>query len=1055
MNAWIRKAGLGLAVLALGVTAARRGEAQGTTFSAVQGIVTQAGTTDRAIEGATITVINGSTGQRYSATSRSNGRFNVENVAIGGPYTIEARAIGYQAARRSNVTLTLGQRYDANFTLQQSVVQLQEVVVSGAANPLINANKTGAEQIIGAQAIENLPLLGRNFTDLVRTSPQVVGTSVSGQNNRFNNIQIDGGVNNDLFGLGGTGAPGGQVNASAISLEAVKEFQILIAPFDVRQAGFTGGLVNAVTKSGTNEFHGSIFGYLQSNGLVGKDTAGAEAAAFNTKQYGFTASGPIVRDKVHFFVAADLQKQSTPWAGQQIGSDPTGGADSVGIGITQATAQRVTDYLTGLGYNPGDWRAPTLSTPDNNVFGKLTFHLGTNSSLELSNNYVKASDDKLTRNSTATGNRDGYQLSLSGWSQANKNNTTRAKWAAVFGNGLNNEFLAGYSSIRDIRDLTNRIPLLLIGGDRSSATIAAGGDRFSQGNQLNQDIYEITDNLTFDVGAHRITVGTHNEFFKFFNVFTAGSYGIYSFKNVDSLIGSNPNRYEILFGTPSRPEGAVANFNVKQYGFYAEDAWSPSDRLTLTLGLRADLPKVDNPTTNPGLLDSLGVNTGVSPNGKLWSPRFGFNFDPMGQGKMIFRGGVGVFSGRPPYVWVSNAFVNTGLEQLDLVCSGSQVPAFTLDTAATPRTCKSGSGPSSSASTINYFDKNFKYPQALKIAFGMDRQLPWNVVATFDFLHTRSLNQFFLSDVNLVTGGINNEGRRLYGTVNPTVGSGTGSATAARYSNSYRAVIRHSNQSGDFSTSLTGQLQKRFSNGIEFNIGYTWSRTRDQMSLTSSIASSNLGFAPLAGEMDQRFRRISAFDRPHKVAISGSVNAPFKTRVSLFYTGQSGNPYTYMIVGDANADGITTNDIAYIPRDANDITLSGTPADQATKFATLDAYINDQACLRDNRGKVMERNTCRNPWQSFLDGRIGKVIPTVSGQSLELTLDVFNLLSLVGSDWGTIRSTTGFETANLLQLKGYDAANNRAIYDLTLPQKDRVSTNASRWKMQLGAKYTF
>jgi outer membrane receptor protein involved in Fe transport len=1051
MNAWIRKAGLGLAVLALAAVTGRRGEAQGSTFGAVQGIVTQSGTTGRAIEGATITVTNGSTGQRYSATTRSNGRFNVENVVVGGPYTIEARAIGYQAARRTGVTLVLGQRYDASFMLQQSVVQLQEVVVAGQANPLINANKTGAEQIIGAQAIENLPLLGRNFTDLVRTSPQVVGTSVSGQNNRFNNIQIDGGVNNDLFGLGSTGAPGGQVNASAVSLEAIKEFQILIAPFDVRQAGFTGGLINAITKSGTNEFHGSVFGYLQGNDFVGKDTAGASAAAFNTKQYGFTASGPIVRDKVHFFIATDLQKKTAPWGGQQIGSDPTGGADSVGIGITQATAQRVTDYLTGLGFNPGDWRAPTQATPDNNVFGKLTFHLGTNSSLELSNNYVKASDDKLTRASTATGFRDGYQLSLSGWKQSNKTNTTRAKWAAVFGGGLNNELLVGYSAIRDIRDLSNRIPLLLVGGDRAGATIAAGADRFSQGNQLNQDIYEVTDNLTFDKGAHRFTLGTHNEFLKFYNVFTAGSYGIYSFKNVDSLIGSNPNRYEIFYGTPSRPAGAVADFNVKQYGFYAQDAWSPSDRLTVTAGLRIDLPNVDNPATNPGLLDSLSINTGVAPNGKLWSPRIGFNFDPMGEGRMIFRGGVGVFSGRPPYVWVSNAFVNTGLEQLDLVCSGAQTPAFTLDTAATPRACKSGAGAAPAAATINYFDKNFKYPQALKIAFGVDRQLPWNVVGTVDFLHTRSLNQFFLEDVNLVAGEINTEGRRRYGTNN----AGSGASTPLRYSNNYRAVIRHSNQSGDFSTSLTGQLQKRFSNSLEFNIGYTWSRTRDQMSLTSSIASSNLGFAPLAGEMDQRFRRISAFDRPNKVAISGSINAPFKTRVALFYTGQSGNPYTYMISGDANADGITTNDIAYIPRDASEITLSGTPADQATKFATLDAYINDQACLRDNRGQIMERNTCRNPWQSFLDGRIGKVIPTVGGQSLELTLDVFNLLSLVGSDWGTIRSTTGFETANLLRLTGYDAANNRGIYDISIPQKDRVDINATRWKMQLGAKYTF
>ena len=1049
MNAWIRKAGLGAAVLALAAVVGRRVEAQGSTFSAVQGIVTQAGTTDRAIEGATITVINGSTGQRYSATTRLNGRFNVENVAVGGPYTIEARAIGYQAARRSGVNLVLGQRYDANFALQQSVVQLQEVVVNGGANPLINANKTGAEQIIGAQAIENLPLLGRNFTDLVRTSPQVVGTSVSGQNNRFNNIQIDGGVNNDLFGLGSTGAPGGQVNASAVSLEAIKEFQILIAPFDVRQSGFTGGLVNAITKSGTNEIHGSIFGYLQGNDFVGKDTAGAEAAAFNTKQYGFTASGPIVRDKVHFFVAADLQKKTAPWGGQQIGSDPAGGADSVGIGITQATADRVTNYLTGLGFNPGDWRAPTQATPDNNVFAKLTFHLGTNSSLELSNNYVKASDDKLTRASTATGFRDGYQLSLSGWKQSNKTNTTRAKWAAIFGGGLNNELLAGFSSIRDIRDLSNRIPLLLIGGDRPGATIAAGADRFSQGNQLDQDIYELTDNLTFDMGSHRITLGTHNEFFKFYNVFTAGSYGIYSFGSVDSLIAGTPSRYEIFFGTPTRPEGAVANFNAKQFGFYAQDAWSPSDRMTVTLGLRADLPNVDKPVVNDALLTELGINTGVSPNGKLWSPRLGFNWDPKGDGAMIVRGGAGVFSGRPPYVWVSNAFVNTGLEQLDLVCSTpASIPAFTLDTALTPRACLTGSGPAAAAATINYFDQDFKYPQALKLAFGVDRQLPWNVVATFDFLHTKSLNQFFLSDVNLAPGEINAEGRRRYGTNNLA----TGSATPTRFSNNYRAVIRHSNESGDYSTSLTAQLQKRFSNSLEFNVGYTWSRTRDQMSLTSSIASSNLGFAPLAGEMDERFRRTSAFDRPHKIAISGSVNAPFKTRFSLFYTGQSGNPYTYMISGDANADGITTNDIAYIPSDINDITLTG---DQAAKFATLDAYINDQACLRDNRGQIMERNTCRNPWQSFLDGRIGKVIPTVGGQSLELSLDVFNLLSLVGSDWGTIRSTTTFETANLLRLTGYDAVNNRGIYDLSIPQKDRVDINATRWKMQLGAKYTF
>ncbi len=1053
MPSWIRKVGLGIAALVLAAVTGQRAEAQGTTFSAVQGTITQAGAAARPLEGATVNVTNGSTGQRYSATSRSSGRYSVENVAVGGPYTIEVRAIGYQPVRQAGVTLILGQRLEASFALTPAVVQLSDVVVASQANPLINANKTGAEQSISSDVIASLPLLGRNFTDLVRTSPQVVGTSVSGQNNRFNNIQIDGGVNNDLFGLGSSGAPGGQVGASAISVEAIKEFQILIAPFDVRQGGFTGGLINAITKSGTNEFHGSAFGYLQSQQLVGHDTAGVVSGKFNTKQYGFTVSGPVIRDRMHFFVAADLQAKTTPWAGQQIGLDAAGGADSVGIGITQATAERVQTYLQGLGFDPGDWRAPNLRTPDNNVFAKLDFQLGTNSTLEVTNNYVKASDDKLTRNSTQTGNRDGYQLSLSGYAQKNKTNTTRAKWAAVFGQRFSNELLLSRSTIRDIRGLLNRIPLLLIGGDRpgGATNIAAGADRFSQGNQLDQDIYEITDNMTFDMGAHRLTFGTHNEFFKFYNVFTAGSYGIYSFTNVDSLIAQHPNRYEILYGTTARPEGAVANFHVKQYGFYAQDAWTPNDRFTLTLGLRADLPHVDKPNTNPGLLDTLAINTAITPSGKLWSPRLGFNWDATGKGEMIVRGGVGVFSGRPPYVWVSNAFVNTGLEQLDLVCSGAQVPAFTLDTALTPRACASGTGASPAASTINYFDPNFKYPQTLKVAMGVDRELPWNVVATVDFLHTRSLNQFFLQDVNLIERGVNNEGRKLYGAITPA-----GTVTPARFSSNYRQVIRHTNESGDFSTSITGQLQKRFSNGIAFNIGYTYSRTRDLMSLTSSIASSNLNFAPLAGDMDQRLRRISAFDRPHKVAISGSIAAPFQTRFALFYTGTSGSPYTYVVSGDANADGIASNDIAYIPRNASDITMTGTtPDDRAGRYATLDAYINGEACLRSNRGRIMERNTCRNPWESFVDARLGKVIPTVSGQALELTLDVFNLMSLLGSDWGTFRSTSGFETTNLLRLSGYDAANNRGIYDLSLPQRNRASTNASRWKMQLGAKYTF
>ena len=1050
MQAWLRKAGL-LALPAILLATAGPLHAQGVTAAAVTGQVTQA-QGGAPIEGATITVVNGATGQRYQTNTLANGRFNIENVTPGSPYTIVARAVGYAPQRRDSVSLTLGDRHIANFSMRTAAVQLEEITVNNRANEILDPSRTGASQTITSHVIENLPTLGRSFTDFIQSAPAVSGTSnspsIGGQNNRFNNIQIDGGVNNDLFGLGSSGAPGGQVGARPISLEAIKEYQVLIAPFDIRQGGFTGGLVNAITKSGTNEFHGSAFLYFQNQGLVGKDTAGAKAASFDQKQYGFTFSGPIIKDKLHFFVDADLQSQTTPWGGQQIGTSAAGGADSVGIGITQATAERIQNIIkNNYGFDPGSWTAPTLGSPDNDAFAKLSYHLGTNSDIEVSDIWVKAHADKLTRNSTFSNFRDGYQLSNSGWVQANKTNTLRGKWTALFGNRYNNELIVGYSAIRDHRDNANLVPTIQVGGDRPGTWVGVGTDRFSYNNLLNQDIFEVTDNLTVNLGANRFTVGTHNEFFKFTNNFFQASQGVWSFGSADSLEAGTPFRYEIALPGPTRPEGPLAKFKVSQYGVYAQDEWTPNGRLTLTLGVRADLPHLPSPPTNPALATEPGLNidTGNFPNSNvLWSPRFGFNYDLTGKGTTMFRGGVGIFSGRPPYVWVSNAFANTGLEQVTLICNNADVPTFTKDIANQPTTCASGAGASASAATINYFDPSFKFPQDLKVAAGIDHQLPWGMVGTLDFIYTKAVNSIYLQDVNLNEVGTNSEGRPMYGSIAPN----NGRSSPNTVTSNFRQVIEHTNKSKDWSTSFTVQLQKRFNGSLEFNAGYTYQRVKDLMSLTSSIASSNLSFTPLQGTMADRTLGTSAFEQPNKITFSGTVGLPFRSKISLIYIGISGTPYTYMINGDANADGITSNDIAYIPRDAADITLA-----DPTKYAALDAYINTQQCLVDARGSIMPRNTCRNPWRNILNARVAKTVGLPSGQSLELTMDVFNLLRLVGSDWGLFRSTTGFETATLLRQTGYDPANNRPIYDLSLPQRDRVQTTSSRWQIQLGAKY--
>jgi len=1048
---------------------------QGVTSAAIAGRVTD--DAGAAVPAALVTLTNASTGQRYATRSSDDGRYFFENVQVGGPYTLDMRALGFESGQVSGIYLRLGQRLGQDVGLKRVAIEVAGVTVEAEANPLVSRSRTGAATFVSDSAIHRLPTLARNFTDFIQTVPQVVtagvpGATLGGQNNRFNTIQIDGGVNNDVFGLAASGTPGGQANAHPISIEAVREYQVLIAPFDIRQGSFAGGLINAVTKSGANVFHGSAWGYLQNQNFVGDDTAGVKATDFTQSQYGGSLSGPLYKDRVQFFLSGDLQHRQAPFTGQQIGTDPTGGLDSVGVGITQKTADRVTQILiNNYGFDPGTWRAPTQGNPDKNFFGKITAQLGTSNQLELSNNFVDANTDVLIRNSTATGFRDGYQLSSSGYNFRSKTNTARAKWTATLASRFANELLVGYQRIRDKRELPNRVPLIFVGGDRGGTSVAAGADRFSHANSLDQDIYEVTDNLTFARGSHLITLGTHNEFFHFFNVFFPASLGVWSFADTTALLAANPVRYERAL--PLRPQGPNADFDVRQYGLYAQDQFTVRPGFTLTAGIRVDVPSMDKPDFNPVLDTSvLRINTANFPSGNpLWSPRLGFNYDLSGDRTSVVRGGVGIFSGRPPYVWVSNAFGNTGLEQTTLTCTTpATMPAFTVDPDNQPTICAGGGAASQPTPSIVYFDSDFRFPQNLKAAIGFDRLLPWGMLGTFDFLYTKAINQFYITDVNLrgiIASQVGEGGRAMYGTL--AAGTGTASsasATPTRRTTSFRDVLRHENRSDDRSFSVTGQLQKRFANGVEFDVAYTYSHTQDLFSLTSSIASSNYRFTTLDGTLASRNLRTSAFDIPHKITASGTVDLKFGVQLSLIYIGQSGSPYSYVVSNDINGDGFGGNDPVYVPRNRLDIAMDGngsgstqggfgTTAQQDSAYAILDAFINSEDCLREHRGTLLPRNSCRNPWMNFLNARLTKVIPTLRGHALEVTADLFNVLHFISSDWGLIRSTSTFEEANLVTRTGFDPVNQRGIYALSQPSLRRVDTGASRWRLQLGVKYTF
>src|SRR3989442_1420452 len=425
--------------------------AQGVTSAAVVGRLTDEG--GGPVPAAAVSLTNTATGQRYSARSSDDGRYFFENVQVGGPYTLEVHALGFAAAKVTDITLRLGQRLVQDLSVKRAALEVAAVTVTEQANPLLSPSRTGAQTFVSDSAIRRLPTISRNFTDFIQTVPQVVaagvpGATLGGQNNRFNNIQIDGGVNNDVFGLAASGTPGG--------------------------------------------------------------------------------------------------------------------LDSVGVGIRQRTADTIATILSKLyGFDAGTWRAPTQGNPDKNIFGKLTAQLGTNSQLELSNNYVDATTDVLIRNSTATGLRHGDQLSNSGYFFGTTTNTSRANWTANVTSRYSNELLLGYQRIRDKRNLPNAVPLIFVGGDRAGTNIAAGADRFSQANSLDQDIYEVTDNLTFAQGSHLITVGTHNEIFHIVNGFFPASIGVWSFKNVDSLLAANPHRYQRALPGAVRPPAAVAHFQVR------------------------------------------------------------------------------------------------------------------------------------------------------------------------------------------------------------------------------------------------------------------------------------------------------------------------------------------------------------------------------------------------------------------------------------------------------------------------------------------------------------
>ncbi|MBC5775466.1 TonB-dependent receptor [Pontibacter sp. KCTC 32443] len=1016
---------------------------QGATTAAINGTIKdQSGTP---LPGATIIAVHNPTNTQYVATTNAEGYYNIQNMRVGGPYTVRTSYVGYQEQRSENITLTLGQSSRIDFTLSESSRELGEVEIIGEQNEILNQDRTGAATNVSREQIERLPTLNRSLQDFTRLTPQASGNSIAGTNNRYNNITIDGAVNNDVFGLSSSGTPGGSAGTQPISLDAIQEIQVVVAPYDVKQGNFTGGGINAVTRSGTNKFSGSVYGFGRNEEIIGKAVEGPRVKAdeFKNYQYGARIGGPILQDKLFFFFNYDATRVTEP-----VRFAP-GSAESQ---IDLETAEELAGFVQETyGYDVGSFGTIDRDTESNKFFGRLDWNITNNHQLTLRHNFVDAFDDNISRT------RSFIRFGNNAYRFNSKTNSSVLELNSRISNEMSNNLIVGYSRIREERDVAGELfPQVTI--DDPLGVFEFGSQRSSTANELDQDIVEFTDNFSYLLNKHNFTIGTHNEFFNFRNLFINNLNGRWDFRSLSDFYNDNPNRVRASYSL-TEDERPAAEFDAMQLGVYLQDEYTASERLKLTLGLRLDVPIFpDEPEENTKLESDFadiypGLETDRTPSGEfLWAPRFGFNFTPTVDRTFQIRGGTGIFTGRVPFVWLSNQFVNTGTI---LATIDQRNP----ETFISDPEDQQSAGPPAARVEVNVISNDFEIPQVWRSNLAFDYTLPYEVIATVEGIYSKTLNDVVYSDLNLVapTETLPGQPERF---VYPA---------ARRINNDYTNVLLLDNTDEGYRYNLTGQLRKDFDNGLQTSLAYTYGKSKDVNSGTNSTALSNYEFNQIVNNPGNPELSYSRYDIRHRIIATGGYTFKFgenfATGVSLFYQGQSGLPFTYLYNGDINNDGNFGNDLIYIPRDANDINLIPIVDDDTDEVLftveeqreALEAFLADDDYLDDNRGGYAERNRARMPWTHQVDFRLLQDFYINAGDNrhtIQVTFDIFNIGNLLNQDWG--RQYFVNNSAN--EIIRYEGRSDDGNPEFTFNPRNRaynISQFESRWQGQLGLRYIF
>ncbi|MFL5620737.1 MAG: carboxypeptidase regulatory-like domain-containing protein [Gemmatimonadaceae bacterium] len=1064
-------------MLAFAVPLPRNAIAQGVSTGAIRGTVrTAVGT---AVDGARVQVRNTSTG--FSTTARVvRGRFFVQGLDVGGPYVVEVRQLGFAVQRSAPLVVTLGEPLELRIELRPAAIELEGVSVIGAEMALSAGG--GTATVIPDSLLHRLPAVNRNFIDFVPLAPQVStkigfqrsGLSAAGANLRFNAYLIDGAderfVNGNVSAANNLG--------KSIPLDAVKEYQVLLAPYDVRYGDFAGALVNTVTRSGTNELHGSAFAYWRNDRLArGGDLAPSEP--YERWQYGFSLGGPIVRDRVHFFVAPELQRLTSPSPGAYLGQPP---GQPTPVPVSTADVERFQAILRARGLTPGSGGLVEVRSPLRNLFARIDVALPSwHSRIMAYMNSARSDNTTFSRTS------DVFALSSSSYVTAVALRLTSVQlhsevpWVA----GGHNELLLSHSTdesdqVLDAQEPVVRVRVPGIGG--GAVSLLAGTPEAAQGRFRRSRSIRVKEELTLPWSARNVLVlGVLGDRFLVRNGGVIGGYGSWTFASLDDFERGTAERYDLRKDLG----GASAPLRGGQYSAYIGNDWRAHDALSITAGVRADMLQIDGRAPYDATVDGIfGRRTDAMPRRRVHlSPRAGFIWDFPGRAGHRLRGGMGVFTGRPPLAWIQPALATYGGGSGVLRCGprptdAGAPPAFRTDYRDPPTACATGPDLTSAPfGDVDLLDVNLRMAQSLRASLAYERRLPLGLRSTSEVLVTQYRSDFMFVNLNLVgPQSVDRFERVLYGTV-----AASGVSEPALRSTQFSEVIDLRNTSRNRAYQLSTRLERRYEQRVAATLSYTYSRMRDVQSPSRVNIAGQAIWADardVSGRHDDMTLGISLNDLPHRVVGTVTYTAPWRrwtTDVTLFYVGESGGPFTFRARGvggrgDLNVDGSNANDPIYVPRsglDTAEIRFSGRSdsvgADnsvnaQATRVRVqqdaFEGLIERTSCLRRQRGRILERNGCREPWSHTTIASVRQLLP-LGGRALEAELHVFNVLNLLNGAWGRYRVANPQLLEHVGQITGpAELAQPVFRFDTTRPAWTTLRTE-SAFQLQVAMRYRF